>query len=32
MACEQTGARVSAAPIKPDGQLDLDQFESMLTT
>ncbi|MEA2523557.1 MAG: cysteine desulfurase / selenocysteine lyase [Thermomicrobiales bacterium] len=32
MACEQTGARVSVAPIKPDGQLDLDQFESMLTT
>ena len=30
LACEQTGARVRAAPITDDGELDLDRFAGML--
>ena len=30
LACEQTGARVLAAPITDDGELDLDRFAGML--
>ncbi|MCY3933875.1 MAG: cysteine desulfurase [Acidobacteria bacterium] len=30
LVCEQTGARVLAAPITDDGELDLDRFAGML--
>lgn len=31
LACQDTGARIRAIPVKPDGQLDLDEFERLLS-
>jgi len=32
MLCAATGARLVAAPVKPDGELDLESFRAMLST
>jgi cysteine desulfurase/selenocysteine lyase len=32
MLCAATGARLLAAPVKPDGELDLESFRAMLST
>jgi cysteine desulfurase / selenocysteine lyase len=32
MLCAATGARLVAAPVKPDGELDLETFRAMLST
>src|SRR4051812_48717731 len=31
IACKPTGAKIKVAPITPAGELDLDQFQSLLT-
>jgi cysteine desulfurase / selenocysteine lyase len=31
LACQQTGAKLRAAPVLPNGDVDLDAFERMLT-